>query len=453
MEFRILGPLEVINNGKTVDLGPPQQRALLALLLVHANRVMTTDRILEELWGEDAAGKENTLWVYVSRLRSAFEPTRVDRGQSNVLLTRGHGYVLSVDEASIDARAFEEAVSKGLSLVKDDPEVASEMLSQALLLWRGSALEEFAYHDFAQIEMARLEELRLTATEQRLEADLRRGKNGELISELETLCSQHPMRERFVSQLMLALYHSGRQAEALRAFERFRRYVGEELGIEPSPELRRLEEQVLLHDTRIGLRVPASRRVAAAARAVQNPFKGLRAFHEDDSGDFFGRDRLVAGVVKRIAQGERLIALVGPSGSGKSSVVRAGIIPALRKGAMAGSDGWAIALMVPGARPFAELEAALLRSSLDAPDSLAEQLADPKDGVLRAVLRVLPTEDSQLVLVIDQFEELFTLVEDEEERSRFISNLIKVIDDAYMRITVVLAIGLTSTIDRSRIRS
>ena len=174
--------------------------------------------------------------------------------------------------------------------------------------------------------------------------------------------------------------------------------------------------------------------------SAKTPFKGLRAFYEDDSKEFFGRDRLVADVVRRIGRGQRLIALVGPSGSGKSSVVRAGLIPALRKGAITGSDGWPIAQMVPGARPFAELEVALLRSSLDAPDSLANQLADPEDGILRAALRVLPGENSRLLLVIDQFEELFTLVEDEDGRSRFISNLLPVMDDPHGRVTVVLTL-------------
>ncbi|MCZ6506323.1 MAG: BTAD domain-containing putative transcriptional regulator [Actinobacteria bacterium] len=440
MEFRILGPIEVVDNGRSIDLGSPQQRGLLALLLIHANRVVTTDRILEELWGDDAAGKENALWVYVSRLRSVFEPDRVDRGQSSVLLTRDHGYLLNVDPGSIDAWEFEEAAARGRELIKDDPEAASEVLARALQLWRGSALEDFAYHDFARMEVVRLEELRLSAVEGRIEADLRRGKAGELVGELESLRSMHPMRESFVGQLMLALYQSGRQADALRTFERFQRHVGEELGIEPSPELRRLEEQVLLHDSRIRVRLPGVERVETVTRAARNPFKGLRSFYEDDSSDFFGRDRLVADVVRRIGQGERLIALVGPSGSGKSSVVRAGLIPAVRKGAIAGSGGWQIAQMVPGARPFAELEVALLRSSLDVPDSLAGQLADGEDGMLRAALRVLPRGDSRLLLVIDQFEELFTLVEDDDERSRFISNLLPVMDDPHRRVTVVLTL-------------
>jgi len=440
-EFGILGPLVAKIDGRSVDLGSPKQRALLALLLMHANRVVTSERILDELWGDDAEGKENALWVYVSRLRTLFEPDRTERGESSVLLTRDHGYVLSVDPASIDAVRFEQEAGEGRRLVKDDPQAASDLLGRALQRWRGSALQDFAYEEFAQPEITRLEELRLAAVEDRIEADLGRGESGALVGELEALRQAQPLRERLVTQLMLALYRSGRQADALRTFERFRRQLGEELGIEPSAELRRLEEQVLLHDSRLQARRGITHRTSgAAAVPVVNPFKGLRAFGEDDASVFFGRERLVADVLRRITGGTRLVALVGPSGSGKSSVVRAGVIPAIRKGDLSGERTWMVAQMVPGAHPFAELEVALLRASLDAPDSLREQLAAPETGMLRACLMLLPDVESRLLLVIDQFEELFTLVEDEEVRRRFLTQLIPVLDDPHRRIVVVVTL-------------
>ena len=284
-------------------------------------------------------------------------------------------------------------------------------------------------------EITRLEELRLEAIETRVEADLRRGQGTELIGELTTLVDQRPTARAPGDPADAGALSAGRQAEALRAGERYRQRIGDELGLEPSPELRRLEEQILLHDQRLA---PFS--ATAGTEAVTSPFKGLHAFQEADAADFFGRDRLVAEVITRLGAGTRLIALVGPSGSGKSSVARAGVVPALRKGSLPGSEQWLVASMVPGAHPIAELEAALLRSTLDAPSSLDAQLADPELGLLRAALRLLPHDASRLVLVIDQFEELFTLVADEDERQRFLANLVAAIDDPQGRVLVVITL-------------
>src|SRR5258708_38788589 len=138
MEFRILGPLEAWAGDQPVDLGPHKQRALLALLLIHVDRVVPTDRILDALWGDDAAGKEKALWVHISRLRSALEPHRAERGESSVLITRDHGYLIRSDPTSVDARRFEAAVAEARARLADDPGTASEILRAALDLWRGS---------------------------------------------------------------------------------------------------------------------------------------------------------------------------------------------------------------------------------------------------------------------------------------------------------------------------
>jgi basic membrane lipoprotein Med (substrate-binding protein (PBP1-ABC) superfamily)/DNA-binding SARP family transcriptional activator len=439
MEFRILGPLEVVDGGRLLDLGPHKQRALLALLLLRVNRVVSTERILEELWGDAAAGKENALWVYISRLRSALEPDRSERGQSRVLRTRDHGYVLEVDEADIDATRFEVAAREGRAALRDDPVAAGVALREALAAWRGAALEDFAYETFAREEASRLEELRLNVVEDRIEADLRAGEDAALVGELEQLVREAPLRERPVALLMRALYAAGRHAEALRAFERFRRHLGDELGVDPSPELRRLEERVLLHDAELQPRRAPAADGGSGATTAQNPYKGLHPFREADAGDFFGRDRLVADVVGRLQRGDRLLALVGPSGSGKSSVVNGGVVPALRRGAVDGSGGWVIAQVVPGSHPFAELEAALLRAVVDGPGGLPRDAWDGDDGLLRAALRVLPA-GSRLLLVVDQFEELFTLVDREEVRHRFVANLLTALDDPHGRVTVILTL-------------
>jgi basic membrane lipoprotein Med (substrate-binding protein (PBP1-ABC) superfamily)/DNA-binding SARP family transcriptional activator len=436
LDYRILGPLEVCEGDAPIDVGPRQQRALLAILLVHANRVVTTERILEELWPLDPLGKERTLWVYISRLRSILDPGREGHGKSTVLVTRDHGYALVVAPDEIDAHRFEQLARHGRDLVRDDPPSAAEELRRALGLWRGKALEDFEYDDFARAEAGRLEDLRLAVIEDRIDADIRAGHHREVIGEVEQLVVRHPERERFVGQLMIALYRSGRQADALRAFERYRRAIGEQLGIDPSPELRRIEEQVLLHDARL---TPSTTDRDDLISAV-NPFNGLQAFTEADAERFFGRDRLVASLARRIADGSRLVALVGASGSGKSSVLQAGLVAAIRKGAVEGSEDWLIAQMVPGSQPFREAEAALLRSTLDAPDGFGALLDDPDDGLLRACLRLVPQSNSRILLVIDQFEELFTLGASPSERDRFIRNLEVVLDDPHGR--VVVAIGL-----------
>ncbi len=439
MEFQVLGPLEVLDeNGTRIDVGPKQQRALLALLLLNANRVVATERIIETLWPDEPQGKEKTLWVYVSRLRNALEPGREANTKSTLLATRDHGYSLNIESAQIDSFRFESTAAEAGSRVRLDPKRALDGLDSALSLWRGDAYEDFTYDDFAQAEINRLEQSHVVATEDRIDAAIRLGHHREVLGELEGLVAASPLRERPVELLMVALYRSGRQADALRAYQRHRRLVGEELGIEPSPELRRIEEQVLLHDPRLQPATPSI--TAGLAPEVANPFKGLLPFAESDAATFFGRDRLVSDIVRRLVDNASLVSLVGASGSGKSSVLKAGLIPTVRKGAIGSAERWAIAQMVPGTRPFTELEAALLRSTLDSPDSLGEQLGSGDDGLLRAAFRILPEDGGRLLLVIDQFEELFTLVESEPDRGRFIRNLELAAADPHNRVVIVIAL-------------
>ena len=437
IEFHALGPLEVRRGGEPIELGPHKQRSLLALLLINANRVVSKDRIAEALWGPDASNTENALWVYVSRLRTVLEPERSGRGKSTVLITKEPGYILTADPECVDFLRFEDALQAARVILETDVAGALEQLDEAIESWRGDPLADFAYETWARTEIDRLDELRLEALELRFDARLRLGHDAELVNGLATLAREHPYRERPVAQLMTALYRSGRQAEALRAFERHRRVLAEELGIDPTPELRRLEEQILLHDEKLR---PHERASAPAATDDRNPYKGLHAFQETDAADFHGRETLVAELLRRLERGDRLLALVGPSGSGKSSVVKAGLIPRLHKENATGASPWLVAQMVPGAHPFTEIEAALLRTRLDAPDSLSEQLTDGDLAILRAGLRVLPDDDTRLLLVIDQFEELFTLVDDREMQRRFLDGLLVAIDDPHGRVTVVITL-------------
>jgi DNA-binding SARP family transcriptional activator/ABC-type glycerol-3-phosphate transport system substrate-binding protein/tRNA A-37 threonylcarbamoyl transferase component Bud32 len=672
VEYRVLGKLEVVGDGRMVELGAFRQRALLALLLTEPNSVFSTDRILDELWGTDGGiDKQNALWVYVSGLRKALEPDRAKRSEGTILLTRAPGYLIEVDPAEVDALRFEQMVSEGRALADVDPAAASLVLGEALALWRGRAFEDFTYEAFAQAEIARLEELRLEAVELRVDADLQRGLARELISELESLVRQHPLNERLSGQLMLALYRSSRQADALRTHRLLKSRLGEELGIEPSSWIRQLESKMVTGDeslevpsvpgtvtglgpavrgyelreqlsgddggttfrayqpavgrevaikviradlandpgfirrfqteaqvvatlehphivplydywrepdaaylvTRLmrddlstvlergpltpaqtitmidqlgdalqtahrsgvvhghidpdnvlvdgdgnaylsdfgiaigdaeltpasdvyGLGVLAAEAltgrideldelrpslpdqvarvidratgVAAAARydsvdqlvtemrealsggtrrsltipldnaAIGNPYKGLRAFDAVDAVDFFGRERLVERLIARLGVNGtrgRFIAVVGPSGSGKSSAVRGGLLPAVRRGALPLSGSWFTIEMTPAPHPFEQLEEALLSVAVGSPSSLLDLLAGDR-GIDRALDFVLPHDGSQVLLLIDQFEELFTQV-DPATANHFIASIVHAVADAHSRLRVV----------------
>ena len=245
MEFRILGPLQVVADDRQIALGGAQQRGVLAILLLHRGEVVSADRIVEELWGERPPGRATkTVQVYVSRLRKALG--------DGVLVTRGGGYVLELNGESVDADRFSRLAGEGRKALDDsDPRGAREKLTAALDLWRGPALADLAYEPFAQNEAARLEELRLVAVENRAEADLALGRHAELVSELEALVREHPTRERLLGALMLALYRSGRQVEALETYRDARRTLDEELGLEPGSRLQQLERSILTHDPAI----------------------------------------------------------------------------------------------------------------------------------------------------------------------------------------------------------
>jgi YVTN family beta-propeller protein len=247
LEFRILGPFEVVDADRPLSLGGPRQRALLAILLLHRGHVVSSDRLIDELWGERApATAAKTLQGYVSHLRKALG--------DGVLLTRGGGYTLLAER--VDADRFEALVEEARGA---DARRARELLGAALALWRGDPLGDLAYEPFAATETARLEEARLGALEDRLDADLALGRHRAVAAELEALVAEHPSRERLLAQLMLALYRSGRQADALEAYRRGRRALHDELGLEPAPELRALEQRILTHDPGLAPRAPSMR--------------------------------------------------------------------------------------------------------------------------------------------------------------------------------------------------
>lgn len=639
MQFRVLGPLEVVDGTAPVPLGGPKQRAVLAHLLLRANEVVPAEVLVDEVWGEEPPERaRNVIQTYISHLRKALGRDRIH--------THAPGYRLTLDSSDLDAIRFDKLVRDAKKALPMDPDVAVAILDDALALWRGPALADLAGQSSLLAEAARLDELRLEAQEDRIEGLLATGAQARAIGELESLLARHPWRESFWCLLMLAFYREGRQADALRAYQRAREILADELGLDPSPELVTLQERILkqdpgldlrgeplrgyrllekidegptgvvfraiqphverdvavkifhediaadpafvryfepgaqaiaglehphiapiydywrepgrayivsrylrggslraveergewlerdralrvveqvslalafahrqgvahgnvrssnvlfdgegnayLGDFRIGMptahdpiedvrklarlvsrllprqssfaeltaRVEAdagavgAEAFATAARGIlnpgesavprgineRNPYKGLRAFAESDARDFFGRGELVQRLIARLKEvrpGSRFLAVVGPSGSGKSSVVRAGVVPAIRTGVL-GTQPF-IAEMLPGDHPLDELEAALLRIAVRPVPALRSRLEQGSRGLLDALDLVAP-DGAEVVLVVDQFEEVFTLTNDERERESFLESLrVAAVDpDSRLRVIVTL---------------
>src|SRR3954451_24988368 len=271
MEFRVLGPLEVRHGDRPVPVRGRVQRALLARLVLSLGESVPDERLLDDLWGDDQPASGGTaLRVRVSQLRQGLAAG----GAEAAIVSRGSGYALEADPEQVDSRRFERLLGDGRRTMREGiPTEALEVLKEALALWRGPPLADLAYERFAQPEIARLEELRLEALEERIEADLALGRA--VAGELEALVAQHPLRERLRRQLMLALYRAGRQADALEAYREAGRALVEELGIEPSHELQELERAILVQDPALG-----------AERAAR--------------GDFVGRGRELALLAGRL---------------------------------------------------------------------------------------------------------------------------------------------------------
>jgi DNA-binding SARP family transcriptional activator/ABC-type oligopeptide transport system substrate-binding subunit len=271
LEFRILGPLQVLDEGRVLALGGAKQRSTLAMLLLGRNRVVSRDQLIDGLWGESpppSAGP--TLDTYISRLRRVLQ----DDGGSARLVTQPPGYRLRVEAGELDLERFETQLEQARTARSaGDPERAGNDLHEALSLFRGAPLEDLVHASFAPTEIRRLEELRLDALVQRLEADLAVGRHAEVVGELESLAAQYPFREVLWGQLMLALYRSGRQAEALLAFDRARRTLAEELGVDPGVPLKQLHQQIVQQDPSLD-RASASRASAAVATSTATPPPG-----------------------------------------------------------------------------------------------------------------------------------------------------------------------------------
>lgn len=319
LEFRILGPLEVVGEDGRVELGGQMQRALLGSLVVRAGQVVSTDRLIDELWGERPPKTVTTsLQNMVSQLRKLIG--------ADVLVTRPPGYLLQIEPQQVDAIRFERAVNEARSA---PPAERSKLLAEALVLWRGPPLADLEFERFAEGEVRRLEELRLDALEARIDADLELGLGSEVVPELEQLVDRHPLRERLRRQLMLALYRAGRQAEALETYHEARRVLADELGIDPAPELKQLYGSILRQE-QVVEKAPAPSpddhygdvsRALLAGRLVLVLGSGVNG-HEDGApataraaavlADVFGYPRESDRDLARVSQYVSLMKGVGP---------------------------------------------------------------------------------------------------------------------------------------------
>ena len=414
LRFGVLGPLEVTCDGRRLRLGGERQRALLALLLLHANELVATEQLVDQLFGGEASdGAINSLYVAVSRLRRLLGAG----GGGEVLATRPGGYLLVTQPGALDVERFEALLAEARQLQRDgQPDSATARLREAIAMWRGPPFADVASLEFLQPEIRRLEELRLSALIERIDADLAAGRDAELIGEIEMLVQSDPLQERLRGQLMIALYRAGRQTDALAVYRETSELLRDELGLEPSKALQELERSILTHDASL----EPARPEADQPRPLVCPFKGLASFDRSDADYFFGRERIIYDLIARLASAP-LVGLIGASGIGKSSLLKAGVLASLSAGALPGSRSWTQILVRPGDQPLEALTKAL----------------DDRD-LTKALAQIRPRE--RLVIAVDQLEELFTACEDEQERTSFLAALAAAARDPMGRAVVVVAL-------------
>ncbi len=413
LRFRLLGPLAVDSEAGFVDLGPPKQRAVLAILLLHANEIVPTERIIDLVWGENPPRTaEHSVQIYISSLRKLLS----DGSPTGLIETRPPGYLLNVPREAVDALRFERLTREGLAAVRaGDDQRGRPMLEKAVAAWTAAPLADFAYDEFAQGYIRSMRELRSDGLEALAGVYLDQGNLEEARDLARQAIEADPLREEPRRVMMLALYRSGRQAEALRHYGDYQKLLSEELGLEPSDHLRDLEERVLLQDPTLNLLAPA--------QAAHNPYRGLRPFSEGDADVYFGREALVAEVLEKLDGSSGFVSVVGPSGSGKSSAVQAGVMPVLR------ARGETVVLFTPGPRPVRELANALDRAGFGAQATLHHRFETDPRGLAVTIRR-------PAILAVDQFEELFTLA-DSETAARFSELVATAVEDLGSPLRVV----------------
>ena len=377
--FRILGPVEASIGGRRLSLGGSRQVKLFSFLLVHANQAVSRDAVTEAVWGPARARSDNRLQMAIARLRKALGPLTDETGMR--LRTVSGGYMLTVGAGELDAEVFARMVEDGQrALDAADPAAASELLSAALGLWRGPPLADVAFEDFARSEIRCLEELRLGALEARNDAELQLGRHVRLVAELEGLVAAEPTRERLVGQLMLALYRSGRQADALAVYQRARTRLAEELGLEPGPALRALQVEVLEQAEGLEPGIVAS----------DAPMWSAKAPLPAAATSTIGRELEIDAISSLLCRSDvRLVTLVGPGGVGKTRLAMA--VGRAAEWQFSSRACW--------------VELAGVARATDVGFSIAQAVGVTPlegEGVSDALVRTIATR--QLLLVVDNFE-------------------------------------------------
>ncbi len=393
--FRILGPIEAWSGERRLPLGGQRQLGLLAFLLLRGNRAASSDALLDAIWGPDRSGADNRLQMAIARLRKALAPLQGD-GEA-MLRTVGGGYLLSVAPGELDTDVFEASMKQArTALESGKPARAAELSSVALGLWRGPPLAEVAFANFAQGEIRRLDELRLTALETRIDAELELGRHHELVGELDALVLEHPGRERLAGQLMVAEYRCGRQSEALEVYQRTRAHLARELGLEPGPALRSLQARILEHAPDLGgasapdasglqvAQIRTGRRLEAPLPTRLAPYGP--AHFVDRRAE---RDALERALQEAAADARRAVFITGEPGIGKTRLVSEVAAAAHRRGALVLAGRCDNTLDLPY-QPFVE---ALEHLVEHAPQQL---LADHVFEFGESVARLVPALASRL---------------------------------------------------------
>ena len=361
MWFGVLGALEVRgDSGRPIEVGGSVRRTLLAALLCRAGRPVAADDLIDDLWSAPPRSASKTLQSHMVRLRDDLGRATDTAGQgrtareggiaTSVIMTSRTGYGIDLRASEVDADAFNTSLQEGLqALARQDATTAIARIDEALGWWRGPAYQEFGDSPFAVAERIRLTELRALAQESRTDAALILGQAAVLVGELEQRVAVEPYRERSWEQLIIALYRAGRQADALSTYRAARDRLAADLGVDPGPGLRLLHQRLLDHDLALLAAAGPGPRVSLSAVPVSLdtcPWRGLDGYREADAGLFFGREAVCAQLVARLAEPGAVL-VTGASGSGKSSLIRAALVPALRVGAVPGSDAWTYGLSTP----------------------------------------------------------------------------------------------------------